>query len=595
MRYRPSYLALLIALALSYALIAKVVLMFFSTNGVVSIIWPSSGLALAALIIGGRRYWPGVFMGALLGNVLAGSAIGLSFVIATGNTLEALVGIWILAKIHRFDSKLTHPHDFVWLGLSAVICSCVAASIGVSTLWLTAHHTPQVAIQNFLHWWQGDIFGIILFTPLLLVWRKLPYDWFKRDRIVETIACFGLAFLAGQVIFLGWFHEFFGVTARGYWMFLLIVWGAVRFGRHGALLIATMTAIQMLQGTMLQSQGFANKLVPAGAINFWFYMLALTVTGVTLALIITERKVVEKKILRLSQLYKAHTEMNQAIIRMEEQTELFPLTCHCAVDFGGMGLAWIGQLETKRSLILPVASFGRNKEYLDDLIISSKADSPTGLRPASIALRENRSIVINHLMSNPIAASWRQQFEQSEWNAVASFPIPRDGQPFAVLTVYHEQSDAFDAEVIALLEEMARDVTFALDNFDRETQRKSGEQALRLAVSVYETSSEAIMITDADNLIIAINPAFTSITGYSEIDVIGQNVNILKSGRQDETFYQTMWSEINTSGKWQGEIWDKRKNGEVFPKWLTINTVFNADGSVLRRVALFNDINQKIE
>ncbi|WP_051938028.1 EAL domain-containing protein [Ferriphaselus sp. R-1] len=125
--------------------------------------------------------------------------------------------------------------------------------------------------------------------------------------------------------------------------------------------------------------------------------------------------------------------------------------------------------------------------------------------------------------------------------------------------------------------------------------RKQTEEDLRLAALVYQVSSEAMLITDANNRIIAVNPAFTSTTGYTEDEIIGQSPNVLSSGRQDPTFYQTMWDALNTSGRWQGEIWDRRKNGEVYAEHLTINTIYDTEGLVHRRVAMFSDITEKLK
>lgn len=126
-----------------------------------------------------------------------------------------------------------------------------------------------------------------------------------------------------------------------------------------------------------------------------------------------------------------------------------------------------------------------------------------------------------------------------------------------------------------------------------ELKREQAEEELRLASMVYKNSSEAMTVTDANNLIVAINPAFTQVTGYTLDEVIGKTPNIMSSGRHDQDFYKSMWEEINTTGKWQGEIWDKRKNGEIYAKSLIINTIRDEDGSVHRYVALFSDITER--
>jgi len=110
---------------------------------------------------------------------------------------------------------------------------------------------------------------------------------------------------------------------------------------------------------------------------------------------------------------------------------------------------------------------------------------------------------------------------------------------------------------------------------------------------VLQTSSEGMMITDESNEIIAINPAFSRITGYSLEEVKGKNPRMFKSDRHDPAFFQSMWSGITTTGQWQGEIWDKNRKGETQAKWLTINTIRNKDGSIHRYMALFSDITEK--
>jgi len=122
------------------------------------------------------------------------------------------------------------------------------------------------------------------------------------------------------------------------------------------------------------------------------------------------------------------------------------------------------------------------------------------------------------------------------------------------------------------------------------TERRHTQDQLRLAASVFESAREGIFITDMFGNIIEVNHAFTVITGYSRAEVIGRNPRLLNSARQDAAFYTTMFAELQRQGHWQGELWNKRKNGEVYAEMLTVTVVRDEHGTASHYVALFFDI-----
>ncbi len=122
------------------------------------------------------------------------------------------------------------------------------------------------------------------------------------------------------------------------------------------------------------------------------------------------------------------------------------------------------------------------------------------------------------------------------------------------------------------------------------TSLKVAEAELREAASVYFNVSEGIAITDAGGKILSINKAFTEVTGFAEEEAVGHSMAILKSFRHPPEFYHDMWDEIGRTGRWQGEIWNRRKNGEVFVEWLAITRILDREGNPSRYVAVFNDI-----
>lgn len=116
------------------------------------------------------------------------------------------------------------------------------------------------------------------------------------------------------------------------------------------------------------------------------------------------------------------------------------------------------------------------------------------------------------------------------------------------------------------------------------------EEQFRLAELVFQNGSEGMLVSDADGRILRVNPAFTALTGYELMEVVGRNMSFLQSGRHDEAFLKGMWHTLDATGKWQGETWNRRKDGEIYNQWLSIDTIFNQEGMPYRRVALFFDI-----
>jgi diguanylate cyclase (GGDEF)-like protein/PAS domain S-box-containing protein len=122
------------------------------------------------------------------------------------------------------------------------------------------------------------------------------------------------------------------------------------------------------------------------------------------------------------------------------------------------------------------------------------------------------------------------------------------------------------------------------------SERRKAEAQMRQALVVFNASNQGIMTTDAQGVITSINPAFSDITGYAASEVIGHKSSIFKSGRHDQAFYETMWQSLSQAGSWEGEIWNRRKNGELYPQWLTISAVRDEMNRVVEYVGLFSDI-----
>ena len=127
------------------------------------------------------------------------------------------------------------------------------------------------------------------------------------------------------------------------------------------------------------------------------------------------------------------------------------------------------------------------------------------------------------------------------------------------------------------------------------TERKAADQQIRMAAKVLETVNEGVVITDAANRIVFVNPAFSTITEYERDQVLGRNPKFLHSGRHDRDFYAGMWGQLKRTGRWSGEVWNRRKSGEFFAEWLSITLMRDPAGAVTHHVAVFTDITHRKE
>jgi len=343
-----------------------------------------------------------------------------------------------------------------------------------------------------------------------------------------------------------------------------------------------------------QATQSANKLQEQTKVLQQSYQ-TLTLVNKKLAESVSQSEVDKEKIQYLSDLYATLSQVNHAIMHIPDETELFNELCEITVKFRSLSMAWVGIKNESDQWITVIASAGEYLEYLQDINVSVDAGLSEGHGPVGIAYREGRVVTANHFSTESMAKPWIQRIKSSRWESVSSIPILRNNQPFAVLSVYSKIVNFFSDEIVQLLTELGTDLTFALDAIDREIARQKAEKGLELSAKVFAQSQEGIIISDNHNQIVSVNAAFTSITGYLAEDVKGKNPNKLASGLQSADFYQAMWNIINKEGYWQGELFNRRKNGEVFPEWMTISVVKDMRGRVENYIAIFSDISKHKE
>lgn len=173
------------------------------------------------------------------------------------------------------------------------------------------------------------------------------------------------------------------------------------------------------------------------------------------------------------------------------------------------------------------------------------------------------------------------------------FPLTQDRQCIGLLLICGTQS--YEKELCALLQVTAKSVSYALVTIRHLQENHQIQQKLKLAAAVFENSLEGIFITDTKGNIVAANDAVTRITGYAKEELVGRNPRILKSDRHDEAFYADLWASVHRQNQWQGEIWNKRKNNEIYPEWLSISAIKDENGEVQNYIGIFIDISPQKE
>src|ERR1017187_3540157 len=163
-------------------------------------------------------------------------------------------------------------------------------------------------------------------------------------------------------------------------------------------------------------------------------------------------------------------------------------------------------------------------------------------------------------------------------------------QVVGVFCVYANEPNYFGTIIAESLVEVAADLSFALSLFERDRQRESEQQQLRLQHSALEAAANAIVITDRKGSIEWVNAAFTRLTGYSRDEAIGRNPRVLKSGSHDTAFYQRMWQTVLSGDVWQGALTNKRKDGSLYDEEMTITPVRSESGEISHFIAIKQDI-----
>ncbi|MBI5918626.1 MAG: EAL domain-containing protein [Nitrosomonadales bacterium] len=661
LHYSGKDLLRLVATALLYFLGAKIGLIFSLVGSSVTLFWMPAGIALAALLLYGYGMWPGVLLGAILGNLATG--LSAAFEIALGSTLEAVAGAWLL---RRFVFNLTMPEnrDIFLLLATALLTALLSALLGVFWLGYNGLMPWDAYLPAMAYWWMGDTLGILLFTSLILAWAQhKPMQWtapLVREAILHALL---LVFFCA-LVFSDLSIALFDTSIGPFILLPLIVWSALRFNMRHALLSTSFVFLLSILGMVLEIGVFAPVTLESIR-ELWIFNLAMGVTALFMA--------VSSYQLRRSNYLLAQNEASlnraQSVAGMgswcleipddylkwsAETYRIFgkepgtPLTfqdfldCIHADDLGRVGAAWAAALQgadydiehrivvdgqikwVRESAQIDFAPGGgalRGIGVVSDITAQKRAEeernrSQQMLQSVLDAVpvrifwkdRDSRFIGANDLLLNDMGLeSVAQLIGKSDVDFYPEYAATFRAEDLQVMTsgqsiinheaMFREVDGSYRCQLVSKvpLRDDSEEIIGVLVTYTDVTERKRAEESLRLAAKVFESSGEAIVITDAKANIVAVNDTFTQLTGYRADEVLGRNPRLLSSGIHDAEFYRAMWESITQQGYWRGEIEDKDKSGRVYPKWMSINAVKNEQGEVTHYISIASDITERKE
>ncbi|HEY8119407.1 MAG TPA: EAL domain-containing protein [Methylophilaceae bacterium] len=299
-------LLMMVLLAFVYWFSANLGIVFAMPGALATLIWPPTGLSLAVLLVFGYRLWPGVFIGAFFAELGTGISAAVAGSIALGNTLEALFAYYLLKRFAEFDPALTRVRDLLSLViLAAGISTLISAFGGAGSLYASGLIEISAIPKVFANWWMGDALSDLLFaSAVLAIFHHEHIDWTKT-KIIEA-GLVALTLLCGcLMVFFDTFSNALILHPQPFMLFPLVMWASLSFQQRGTALSTIFVALSALWGGVHNSGYFANAFMQGDLLNYWLFVLVLTVTGVALSGLNAGRLQSEEKLKEQLDLYDA--------------------------------------------------------------------------------------------------------------------------------------------------------------------------------------------------------------------------------------------------------------------------------------------------
>ncbi len=382
-----SWVAEVLGIAAIYVVTGKLAFLLAIPPGNVTIAWPPSGLALAAVLLLGNGVWPGIWLGSFLVNTwffsgitnpISVVALAISFSIGVGSTLQALLGASLIRRLIGFGNPIDRPQDVFKFAAIELFSCMLAPSLGVTSLSLAGFVSWDAYAYAWRTWWLGDFTGVIILTPLLLTFSKRP--WLPREprRLAEAVLVVVLLLITSQIVFGGQFQVEVVDYPLEFLLILFPIWMAFRFGQHGVVFSTLIVSGMSMWGTINGFGPFSRETLNQSLILLLTFVSIVTLTGLVLAAAIKENTRAQEA-LRTSErrLAGALDIAEAAVISVDEAQRVILFDQTAEKIFGYTAQEVLGQ---PLDLLLPSRSTDVHRQHIRDFSAGAVAARRMGER-----------------------------------------------------------------------------------------------------------------------------------------------------------------------------------------------------------------------
>ena len=284
-------------LFLLYVISGKLSLRLAFIHPSASVVWPPTGIALAALLVLGMRFWPAILAGAFVVNVTTAGSTLTSLGIATGNTLEAVVGCWLVARFAGGRNAFDTPGSvFRFAALAATLSTCISATMGVTSLAIGGFVGWAQYASVWITWWLGDACGALIVAPLLLLWAGRPLPAWDRRRAFELAALFLLLGATAAAVFGGYLRAWGQNEPRTYLCAPFLIWAALRFNQRKAATAMCLLSAIAVAGTLRGTGPFVVASQNASLLHLHSFLGIMSLMTLVFAAEVAERRRQEHRV-----------------------------------------------------------------------------------------------------------------------------------------------------------------------------------------------------------------------------------------------------------------------------------------------------------